>query len=91
MVDIMASTRELFGLINSWGFRELLGPQSFIHPSIHAYIHISIHDQNYFYTLDILIHLFQIVEEEFPKGQKKVLNHVEPYQSAQNNSEKKCS
>jgi hypothetical protein len=25
------------------------------------------------------------------KGQKKVLNHVEPYQSAQNNSEKKFS
>jgi hypothetical protein len=38
-----------------------------------------------------LIHLFQIVEEEFPKAQKKVLNHVEPYQPAQNNSEKKCS
>jgi hypothetical protein len=71
MVDIMASTRELFALINSWGFREVLGPQSFIHPSMHAYIHISIHDQNYFYTLDILIHLFESVEEEFPKGQKK--------------------
>jgi hypothetical protein len=41
MVDIMASTRELFGLINSWGFRELLGPQSFIHPSMHRYIYPS--------------------------------------------------